>query len=302
MTSPFHAGELEVQARAGVASAAGRVGKMIRRGMTADHAAFVAAQQLAVVSAVDGAGRVWASALTGSPGFLRPLDAATVAVHAALAPDDPLAGVLKAGGSIGMVVMDLATRSRVRLNGRAEPKPEGGFVQHVAEAYGNCPKYIQLREFSPPAHEPPARAAIALSGTELTPAQREWIAGADTFFIGSRAGERADASHRGGNPGFVSVPTAALIRWPDYPGNMLFNTLGNLASDPRAGLLFLDFERDRSLQLTGTAAILWDTPADGVAPAPGAERAVELHVTGVVERLHATGRRWKLVERSPYNP
>lgn len=93
----------------------------------------------------------------------------------------------------------------------------------------------------------------------LTERQQDWITAADTFFIGSahvQAG--TDASHRGGNPGFVQVHDSRTLRWPDYAGNNLFNTLGNLNVEARAGLLFLDFEHGHTLQLTGSATVSWE--------------------------------------------
>ena len=89
---------------------------------------------------------------------------------------------------------------------------------------------------------PPAR------GTHLTPSQRQWITGADTFFIASGYrpdGESAtfgmDASHRGGDRGFVRVVSETRLEFPDYAGNNHYNTIGNLVLDDRAGFLFIDF-------------------------------------------------------------
>ena len=87
---------------------------------------------------------------------------------------------------------------------------------------------------------------------------------------------------------------------PDYPGNNMFNTFGNLAVNPAAGLLFVDFERGATLQLTGTADVLWER--EHLAAFPGAERAVRFRVAEALERPHATTLRWRLVERSPFNP
>lgn len=91
---------------------------------------------------------------------------------------------------------------------------------------------------------------------------------------------RTDASHWGGNPGFVQV-SGDRLRWPDYRGNAMFNTLGNLESYPRAGLLFPDFETGATLQLTGRASIDWDSAH--AAASPGAERIVEFIIDEVVE-------------------
>ena len=71
----------------------------------------------------------------------------------------------------------------------------------------------------------------------------------------------------GGNPGFVTLVDDRTLRIPDYPGNSMFNTLGNFTANPRAGLIFLDFESHRTLQLTGRPEILYDV--DGTAEETG---------------------------------
>jgi len=94
---------------------------------------------------------------------------------------------------------------------------------------------------------------------------QDWIRKADTFFIASGYGDGdedatygIDASHRGGDPGFVRVESGTRIVFPDYAGNNHYNTIGNLIMDPRAGMLFVNFERGSMLQLTGTTHIDWD--------------------------------------------
>jgi hypothetical protein len=106
-------------------------------------------------------------------------------------------------------------------------------------------------------------------------------------------------SHRGVEPGAIHFRDDATLVWPDYVGNFLFNTLGNLAKDPRCGLLFLDFGRPGDvLQLTGRAVIEWD-----LREVPGAHRSVvftvdkALLVRGALSMLDVS-----LVERSPFLP
>nr|HRD10520.1 pyridoxamine 5'-phosphate oxidase family protein [Mycobacterium sp.] len=88
------------------------------------------------------------------------------------------------------------------------------------------------------------------------------IESADTFFLGTTHPEAGnDASHRGGPAGFVRV-TDERLWWPDYPGNNMFNSFGNLAVDPTAALLFVDFRTGDTLQLSGTATVDWAAPAE----------------------------------------
>lgn len=127
------------------------------------------------------------------------------------------------------------------------------------------------------------------------------IAKADTFFVASaHAGGSLDVSHRGGNPGFVHVLDDQRLAWPDYVGNSFYMTLGNLALNPHAGLLILDWESGDTLQLSGTAAVDWSP--ERAAAIPGARRVVDFAVERVVEIAGAHSLRWKLEALSRFNP
>lgn len=309
MPSPFHAGELAVQARAHVTAAARRVGGIVQPTIPAPASGFLARQQFGVLGFADADGSVWASLLAGEPGLFRADDPHTLHIAAVPAAGDPLAVALARGEPFeaGVLVLDLATRRRLRLNGVATRAPDGGLRVRVREVYGNCPKYIQQRVLDPQAAGTPApdgRTAPARAA-RLTDAQRASIACADTCFVASLApGRGADASHRGGAPGFIQVaPGAAdedVLLLPDYVGNDMFNTFGNLAVHPAAGLLFVDFAHGAALQLTGVADVLWDRAE--FSAWPDARRALRFRVRGAIELPHATALRWRLVERSPFNP
>jgi hypothetical protein len=88
--------------------------------------------------------------------------------------------------------------------------------------------------------------------------------------------------------------------WPDYSGNTMFQTLGNISVNPQAGLLFIDFVTRRTLQLTGRARIIWEL--EHTAEFPGAERLVEFDVDEVVEIAGAHPLEWRFLDYSPENP
>ena len=279
---PFHDGELRVQELAGVRERASRVGNSIRREIPPAAAEFLAERRWVVLAAADAAGRPWASLLTGPPGFARAEGTRGVHLDARPAPGDPLAELPPGGTVAGLLAIDPPNRQRMRVNGTLEPAGDG-LRLHAEQVYANCPKHIH-----PHAADPAAPAGTpAHHGSVLSDRQREWIRGADTFFIATvNPGEGADASHRGGPAGFVAVEASRLV-WPDYRGNMMYNTLGNIAAHGRAGLLFLDLERGGRLMLTGTARIDWD-PARAASVAE-AERLVELEVEMVVELEGVSG-------------
>jgi uncharacterized protein len=297
---PFHEGELEVQRRAGVAATAERVGRIVRSEIPEVAREFLTEQRFAVLAAADGEERVWATLVYGEPGFLTASEN-VLRIAARPGPEDPLASRLAVETEVGVLVIDLATRRRMRINGRSRPWGASGLEIAPREVYANCPKYIQQRVVQA---DPEAAGASAVSverSSELTAAQARLVAGADTLFIASRhPAAGADASHRGGNPGFVRVEAPDRLAFPDYSGNAMFNTLGNLAADPRAGLLLVDFDRGSTLQLTGRASLDWSPEA--AKAFPGAERVVEFSVEGVVETIGVLPLRGRLVSRSPHNP
>jgi predicted pyridoxine 5'-phosphate oxidase superfamily flavin-nucleotide-binding protein len=151
--------------------------------------------------------------------------------------------------------------------------------------YSNCPKYIQRREIV----GLEAGGGEPASSAHLTQADRELIAAADTFFVATAAHGGADASHRGGSPGFVTVGDDRLT-FPDYPGNNMYGTLGNLLANPRIGLLFLDWETGDTLQLTGSAELEFEP------------RAVHVAIERATRTPNAVPLRWVLLERSRFNP
>jgi hypothetical protein len=279
----YHEGELEVQRRAGVADNAARIGRSIHQEIPELARQFAEERRFVLVGAADSTGRVWATLLQGQPGFLSA--AAEDRLHVAAHPraGDPLAETLAAAADVGLLLIDPPTRRRMRLNGRARPDGAGGLEVEAREVYANCPKYIQPRVVGLP---DAARPAHAERSERLGPDQMRWISTTDTLFIATRhPSAGADVSHRGGEPGFARVPNAQHVLIPDYAGNMMFNTLGNVAADGRAGLLLVDFATGRALQMTGTATIYWD--AEMVAEFPNAQRVLELEIEAVVETTPA---------------
>ena len=290
----FHRGELAVQERVGVRQQAAKIGGSIHGAVPPAAGAFLEQRRFVVLATADPDGRPWASILTGSPGFASAPHPLEVWVHASPAPGDPLGENVETSRFAGLLAIDLATRRRIRVNGALERGADGEIVIRVEQVYSNCPKYIQRRTVE--REELGGAARLVRRATVLTEEQRAWLRRADTFFIATLNPEDgADASHRGGMPGFIGVEGERLV-WPDYAGNMMYNTLGNIALHPRAGLLVPDFSSGSVLQLTGTAGILWSG-----GDVPGVERRVELEVEDVVE-IAGVLPPAEVVEYSPFNP
>lgn len=297
--SPWHAGEVAIQRSAGVAEKMAARGQPIRDHLIEQHREFFPQLPFLLVGSVDAAGDAWATMLTGRPGFLQAPDPSRLRISALRDSRDPADAGMNHGDSVGLLGIELHTRRRNRLNGLVRRESDSAFDVAVHQSYGNCPQYIQLRQFrfvrSPadPARETPQ----VLDG--LDDRARAMIAGADTFFVASYvdredAGRQVDVSHRGGKPGFVRIGGDGVLTVPDFAGNLYFNTLGNLLINPKGGLLFADFETGDLLQLSGDAEVILDSAE--VAAFQGAERLWKFRPRRIVYRPGALPLRWSFRE------
>jgi uncharacterized protein len=300
----YHAGEVAVQERAGERSIAARRGGMVGNHLVDGARAFLRHQGVAAVGAEAPDGTVSASLWTGAPGFLgSDDDGERVEVHSALHRTldvDPVRPIVHAGAPLGLLVIDLATRQRLRINGIVTRADALGVELRVRESFGNCNKYIQRRLRS---DDRPRDAVAPLTrGDHLDAEHREFIARTDTAFVASIHPERGlDVSHRGGQPGFIWLEPDGTLRMPDYPGNSMFQTFGNFEVDPRAGLALIDFEQGRVLSITGTATTVFGVE-DPRHPSGGTGRYWSFTVERWIEYPLPPTMRWALIDRSPFNP
>ncbi|MBV6627744.1 MAG: pyridoxamine 5'-phosphate oxidase family protein [Rivularia sp. (in: Bacteria)] len=300
----FHSGEIAVQNEAGVQEEARRLLGGINSFIQPKAEDFLATQQLAAACTVDANGKVWASLLLGEAGFIKVLNQQSVQINPISTAEDILYSNLQSNSHIGILVIDLTNRRRLRLNGKAEIQTqeisEKIINLEIKEVFFNCPKYIQTRHLETSQAESSSQSKI-FNQKALSNSNKNWISQSDTFFIASFHPEiGADASHRGGNPGFVRVVNDNKLIFPDYAGNNMFQTFGNFAINPNAGIIFVDFENGHTLQLTGKANIVWED--EEISEFAGAKRLVEFDIEEVVETQNATNWSWKFGKYSPANP
>ena len=297
LNDPYHEGEQALQRRVGWRERFAEVGAHVMRDrMPEQHRQLFGKLPLVLLGSMDDTGQPHASVLMGAPGFVHTPDAQTLAIDAWPDAADPLHAALRVGASIGLLGIEPHTRRRNRMNGVVRALHARGFQIEVRQSFGNCPKYIQARH---------ARWVDAAAPTTVTSrrmarldrAAASLVRGADTFFIAtavppgridSSAAHGVDVSHRGGKPGFVRLQRDAdgadVLTVPDFAGNNMFNTLGNLALHPGAGLLFIDFARGDRVHLAVDARVLWD--GDELDAFDGAQRLVQFRVR---EALHLSG-------------
>ncbi len=302
--SPFHKGEQAIHTRFGTKERLEQQGKrFIRDYLIPQHQKFFENLTYLIVGTVDKAGNPWASILVGKPGFISILSDRSIRVTAEILLGDPLVNIVTEGIDIGLLGIELSNRRRNRLNGVVTHKKDNSFEVQVGQSFGNCPKYIQVRTYDSTEPDPQAPQLV----TELTSfsaLEKEIIASSDTLFIttayqNSDAGlaKGVDVSHRGGKPGFVRIDNNQTLTLPDFSGNCLFNTFGNLEVNPQAGILFIDFQKGDLLYLTGKAEVIWS--GDEISLYPGAERLFRFYLDKGFLVKNSLPFRWSNPEFAP---
>ncbi|MBJ2154281.1 2Fe-2S iron-sulfur cluster-binding protein [Variovorax sp. IB41] len=298
--SPWHAGELAIQASIGVVQHMDRPGRLyVRNFLLEQHRSFYPLLHFVALGTVDPQGDAWATLRAGEPGFLQSPDPATLRVSARRDQADPAELGMEAGDAIGLLGVDLMTRRRNRMNGnlRRDGDDDASFDIDVTQSFGNCPRYIQNRSFSFARDPAEAAQPAAVHLDALDDRARQLIERADTFYVASYVDRddgtrQVDVSHRGGKPGFVRVGSDGVLTIPDFSGNLFFMTLGNIHVNPKTGLLFVDSETGDMLQMTGDAAVILDSPE--IAAFEGAERLWTFTARRVVHRPEGLPLRWRM--------
>lgn len=308
-------------------------------GLPARYAHRVAQSPLVAFGALDAEGRPWATVWGGEPGFARPVGHGVLSADSlADARHDPvLHALLLGGGSLtgeyqitreeleggrGRLVaglsIDLAMRDRVKLAGRlvagsvagAAPDASPDFsvarvqvAMLVEESLGNCPKYLNKKAIR---HCVP-RPRLVAEGLPLPREALALLGKADLFFLSTTNGEGMDVNHRGGPPGFVRVMSnsheeggGVHLCYPEYSGNRLYQTLGNMQIRPLVGMVVPDFATGDVLYLTGETTIL--AGADARRVLTHTPLAVRVRVTAARFVAQGLPFRGDHVDHSPYNP
>lgn len=299
--SPFHIGEQQVQEKFGVRDKMENFGKrVIRDHMPQQHQSFYQQLPFLIAGCIDDSGAPWVSFIYGQAGFIQSPDDKTLTIKPNFAIGDPVQNLLTTQKHVALLGIELPTRRRNRLSTFVRSKDEDQLELEVIQSFGNCPQYIQSRETIEIEH---TQTAQKIESNQLDLEMSELISTSDTFFVASHYDDKskqrnngADVSHRGGKPGFVKVEQNTLTI-PDYLGNFHFNTLGNFVVNPKAGLLFIDFEKGHVLSLTGHVEIIWKS--DETQYFEGAERLWKFHIEKSVYLKHSLPFKWKFDNYSP---
>ncbi|MEE4300665.1 MAG: pyridoxamine 5'-phosphate oxidase family protein [Pseudomonadales bacterium] len=145
------------------------------------------------------------------------------------------------------------------------------------------------------------RLEAAIVTPELTAEQIDFVHARDMFFLSTvDADGFPSVSYKGGAPGFVRCIDAGTLVFPNYDGNGMFLSLGNVVDRGRVGLLFVDFEAPHRIRVRGDARLVREGPL--LASYPGADAVVEVRVERAWENCPRYVHRMERVERSRYVP
>lgn len=142
--------------------------------------------------------------------------------------------------------------------------------------------------------------------TEFSEQDRELIESSPFFFLATASDDSVDCSFKGGVPGFVRVTGLSELAWPDYDGNRMYRSLGNIQLNPRVGLLFMRFDGHRfdgsaaRLRVNGRACI--DEAEEAVAGLPGAKRLIRVTADHIFPNCPRYIPKMELLETSVYAP
>lgn len=306
--SHFHSGEQEIQSRVGMRETMEGFSKqVITNFIPEQHRDFYQKLPFVLLGHADHNGWPWATMLCNEPGFITSENNKKLTIQSSPVNGDPFSTLLAQqqfeNTRIGLLGIELSSRRRNRMAAHITQIKNNTIELEVDQAFGNCPQYIQTRN-----HHKTDKTLLnkveTHSITQLDKKNRTLIQNSDTFFVASYiknktgdVSEGVDVSHRGGKPGFVRIDKDGTLTIPDYLGNYYFNTLGNFLINPKAGLLFPDFENGHLLSLTGTVEILWDS--EEAKYFEGAERLWRFKPDHGFWMKNALPLRWTLEKISP---
>jgi predicted pyridoxine 5'-phosphate oxidase superfamily flavin-nucleotide-binding protein len=141
-----------------------------------------------------------------------------------------------------------------------------------------------------------------LARTEFTDDDKAFIESLPYFFLATADGEgRPDCSFKGGAPGFVRITGPGELAFPDYDGNGMFKSLGNVGVNPNVGLLFIALHGSpKRMRVNGTAKVSRDDPL--MERAVGAQLIVRVQARAIFPNCPRYIPTFELVEPSPYAP
>lgn len=145
------------------------------------------------------------------------------------------------------------------------------------------------------------RVAAVTVHERFTSEDRAFLERMDMFFLATvDALGQPTCSYKGGDPGFVTIVDDRTLAFPNYDGNGMYLSMGNVDATRRVGLLFIDFERQRRMRIDGTAELRHDDPL--LVRYPAAQFVVRVHAERIYPNCSRYIHKYQLAERSAFVP
>ncbi|KAJ5478966.1 hypothetical protein N7530_004475 [Penicillium desertorum] len=290
--------------------------------LSARAASLVQQSPLLALGTLDSQGRPWSTIWGGTAGFATPVAESLIGLQTQVDTKyDPVVQALLTGNQtdaytgkmVSGLAIDLENRRRVKLHGRMVygrmvngslsdgDEGQAQVVVHIEGSLGNCPKYLNKKHIVPAQPEP----KLISDSPQLSATAIELLSRADTMFVSSsHEATTMDTNIRGGPPGFMRVESnnasGAVLVYPEYSGNRLYQTLGNLETTPLAGFVVPDFDSGNVLYFTGSTEIL--VGKDATAIIPRSNLAVRVTIAAAIFVENGLSFRGEAGDPSPYNP
>jgi len=297
----FHRGELDLQQLTGEPLDVAMASRIIQDTIPDNALHFLSQQSIIWIGIEDDEKFLWAFPLTGSPGFISSTNTKFLEIdlnEENTIPDQWFRYFTK-GKFIACLVIELSSRRRIRINGIIKEINKQKLHIEVQQAYPNCPKYIRSRVML--SNPETSTFQLVSSGTDLNEQSINIIDQSDTAFVASIGPNGADVSHRGGPTGFIKCHSPNKIIMPDYRGNNMFNSLGNLSINNSGGLTIVDFNQAYFLQLAGEVNLLFDGKHPSI-ETDGTNRYWEMIIHKWRLFKLESNFTWEELDFSPYNP
>jgi len=254
MNSVYHDGERYIQEQMEVRDKSDSRSSMIYQEMPVVAAQFLESLNFAVLTFSNSKQELFSSVLSDFNSFITILNSKEIVMNLEKSSFIPSDILEEKNLNIGILGLEFENRMRIRVNGKGKIK-DNKLHLIIDNVYSNCPKYINDRKIIGKVDF--FNNSIIHKYAILEKACKKIIEYSDTFFIASSYENKgADISHKGGKKGFLKILNPTELKFNDFPGNNMYNTLGNIHINPNISILIVDFVNNDILHINGQAKII----------------------------------------------
>jgi predicted pyridoxine 5'-phosphate oxidase superfamily flavin-nucleotide-binding protein len=253
MNNVFHEGEDHIQEVMSVKQKANTLTSMIKDSIPKIAADFLRALKFCVITLNTKPDDLFSTVIYNHATFIEVLDYKKISIKINHKSHIPESFFNEEILNIGMIGLEHSSAKRIRINGKAKII-DNQIIIDINEIYSNCPKYIKRRILEDNfkiLDKETVNKKLELNQDLIT-----MISNADEFYLASGHKEKGlDISYKGGEKGFVKVLSSKQLQFDDLPGNNLYNSLGNIYTNPYINMFFIDFENNNTYNILATATI-----------------------------------------------